>query len=585
VNNNDRIIQTLANSPGLKAKEIARIIGLSKKHVNATLYGELRDNVTRDDNFRWHIRVDGKRSTNGKVEEIEPSLQSESLLNDRSEQQSPATQTNTLILPYSYDLDEDAGNSDSQDTTTEETDTSQSILDELDGVSLYMNGISRYSLIDHQEEIELGKTIEVTKAVLYFKSIYFDENDQEPTGTEIILWLIDRVLTHEKLIRKLAATIGLSMNMSLAQILTSHLFIASLEKQWEGTANEAFTFNEAESLKSICEYLKPIPTYIIDRIASDTSELELRELRHRPRFITLLENEDNALSEHFERLIEKYRQADHKFVQSNLRLVVHVATSQVGRGLPLLDIIQEGNIGLMRGVEKFDYRKGYKFSTYATWWIRQAITRAIADQARIIRIPVHMVETINRLLGISRRLAQEYGRDPTPREIAREMEISSDKVSEILKVSQMPISLESPVASDEDTLLIDSIEDQNASPLFEIAFLESRKAQIDDVLKTLTPREERVLRLRFGLDDGRSRTLEEVGNEYNVTRERIRQIEAKALRKLRHPSRSRKLKDCLDDAEGYERRKKEREAKVLQKDNEAGEQSIEELVSGDDAEE
>ena len=274
MNNNDRIIQTLANSPGLKAKEIARIIGLSKKHVNATLYGELRDNVTRDDNFRWHIRVDGKRSTNGKVEEVEKnesSLQSESLLNEPSEQQPPATQTNALILPYSYDLDEDAGNSDSQDTTTEETNTSRSILDELDGVSLYMNGVSRYSLINRQEEIELGKTIEVTKAVLYFKSIYFDENDQEPTGTEIILWLIDRVLTHEKFIRKLAATIGLSMNMSLAQILTSHLFMVSLEKQWEETTNEAFTFNEAESLKSICEFLKPIPMYIIDRIASDTS--------------------------------------------------------------------------------------------------------------------------------------------------------------------------------------------------------------------------------------------------------------------------------------------------------------------------
>jgi RNA polymerase primary sigma factor len=272
----------------------------------------------------------------------------------------------------------------------------------------------------------------------------------------------------------------------------------------------------------------------------DPVRMYLKEIGKVP---LLSAEEEIELAKQMEKGSERAKQ---QLAEANLRLVVSIAKRYVGRGMLFLDLIQEGNLGLIKAVEKFDYTKGYKFSTYATWWIRQAITRAIADQARTIRIPVHMVETINKLIRVSRQLLQELGREPTPEEIAEQMDLSVDRVREILKISQEPVSLETPIGKEEDSHLGDFIQDDNVPVPADAAAFTMLREQLEEVLNTLTDREQKVLRLRFGLDDGRARTLEEVGKEFHVTRERIRQIEAKALRKLRHPSRSRKLRDYLE---------------------------------------
>ena len=288
--------------------------------------------------------------------------------------------------------------------------------------------------------------------------------------------------------------------------------------------------------------LDTINLSVPDGVSSDDPvRLYLKEIGKYPLLTT---EEEIALAKQIaEGTPDEQAAAKKKLSEANLRLVVSIAKRYVGRGMQFLDLIQEGNLGLIKAAEKFDYTKGYKFSTYATWWVRQAITRAIADQARTIRIPVHMVETINKLIRVNRQLAQELGRDPTPAEIAKEMGISESKVREIIKIAQEPVSLETPIGEEEDSHLGDFIEDENAPAPAEVASNAMMREQLQEVLHTLTPREEKVIRLRFGLEDGQAHTLEEVGKAFNVTRERIRQIEAKALRKIRHPGRSKKLRD------------------------------------------
>jgi RNA polymerase primary sigma factor len=422
-----------------------------------------------------------------------------------------------------------------------------------DPVRIYLHEIGRVHLLTADDEKTLAKHMEEGKYISRIRQEYTQKHGRSPTATDTILTILQHLARFAELIRLLQQQLGLEAKEQFLEAIYDDRIQETIDSSMEpqmlheiSTRLGATTTETEEMLVRLSLSSRILPAEIRKIIGDAAAFADIEKLAADPAFLESVKNFEVRLMLYFNDMIKEGKKAERHLIEANLRLVVSVAKKHIGRGMSLLDLIQEGNIGLMRAVEKFDYRKGYKFSTYATWWIRQALTRAIADQARTIRIPVHMVETINRLLRISRRLAQEYGREPTSREIAKEMEVSSDKVREIVKVSQLPISLESPIGEEEDSPLGNSIEDRNALPPMDIASKQLLKEQIEDVLGTLTPREQRVLQLRFGLEDGRSRTLEEVGVEFNVTRERIRQIEAKALRKLRHPSRSRKLKDYLE---------------------------------------